>query len=351
MKLLIAGGAILRVDEIIKTIVDLSGGPNCKIGIIPLASESPYETWENHRNCFKRFNANPILIDVTSENYKVNAFSSEIANLILNLDGIFFTGGVQERIIRGLIIDGKDTPVLTSIKQLFSNGKLVAGSSAGAAIMSNPMIYEGVDMNVKVGVGLGFLMNGKLIVDQHFLQRGRLTRLFEAMLNTGVKIGIGIDEETAIKFEDFVGEVIGRSAVITLKMEDKNRFRLSYLSRGDIIKLDNLEINVHEKKKVLEKIDKSDRNKEYVFDVLTPHGFRNALKKLYEGGNMILEALIIRIVNDKDYEKIGYAYKLTFERDSKTLFYSEDGESISSAINVNVHFERKNIKMIFEDKI
>ncbi|MCS7097016.1 MAG: cyanophycinase [Candidatus Methanomethylicia archaeon] len=349
MKLLIAGGAILEVDEIIKSIVELSGGHNCKLGIIPLASGSPYESWENHKNCFKRFNANPILIDITSENYRINSFSNEIVNLISNLDGIFFTGGVQERIIEGLIVNGKETPVLTAIKKLYLSGKLIAGSSAGAAIMSNPMIYEGMDMNVKIGVGLGLLMDGKLIVDQHFIQRGRFPRLFEAMLKTGVKLGIGIDEKTALKIENNIGEVIGKSIVVILEMKNKNNFKLSCISQGDIIKLNNLEVHVDEKKKILEKTSGDSKRKDYFFDILTPHGFHNALIKLYEGKNIALEVLVIRILDDKDHEKRGYAYRFVFENDSETVFYSEHKDKISTVLNINVYFERKNIKIIFEN--
>ncbi|MEM3394250.1 MAG: cyanophycinase [Candidatus Methanomethylicia archaeon] len=348
MKLLIGGGAILDVNEIIKGIVELSGGHNCKIGIIPLASGSPYETWKEHKKCFESFNVDPILLDITSENYRVNAFSNEIVDLILDLDGIYFTGGVQERIIKGLIVDGEETPALKAIRKLYSNGKLIAGSSAGAAIMSNPMIYEGMDVNVKVGIGLGFLMNGKVIVDQHFIQRGRITRLFEAMWKTEVKLGIGVDEKTALKIKDNVGEVIGRSMIIILEMKDKNNFKLSCISSGDIIDLDSLEIHVSEGKRILEKTSRDNKVKEYVFDILTPHGLYNTLMKLYNIDNS-LEALVIRVLDDRGYEKSGYAYSFTFEKDSETLFYSGENGKISTAININVLVERKNVKILFGD--
>lgn len=350
MKLLIGGGAILDVDEIIRGIVELSGGHNCKIGIIPLASGSPYETWREHKKCFESFNINPILLDITSENCRVNAFSNEIVDLILDLDGIYFTGGVQERIIEGLIVNGKETPVLKAIRKLCSNGKLIAGSSAGAAVMSNPMIYEGMDMNVKVGIGLGFLMNGKLIVDQHFIQRGRFTRLFEAMWKTGVKLGIGIDERTALKIKDNMGEVIGKSMVVILEMKDKNNFKLSCISSGDIINLDNLEIHVSGKKKILEKTSRENRGKEYVFDILTFQGFYNTLMKLYSIDDS-LEAFVIRVLDDKGYEKSGYAYSFTFEKGSETLFYSGENGKISTVININVLVERRNIKILFGDNV
>jgi cyanophycinase len=347
MKLVVGGGAILDVNEIFNAITELAGGSGCRIGVIPLASESPYESWKNHSMVFEKSGAKPVLVDLTLENCNVNAFSSEIVNLILSLDGVFFTGGSQDRIVKGLIVDGNETPALKAIRMLSLSGKVISGSSAGAAIMSNPMIYGGMDMDVMVGRGLGFLKDGEVIVDQHFIQRGRFPRLFEALWKTDVRVGIGVDEGTALKVIDDICEVMGRSVVILIEMKCKDSFKLSYLSRGDSINLNNFEVHVGVGKKLMEKPKDTSKGKTYSFDILNPHGFRNTIDKLYRSEDGVVEALVMRVLEDKDNEKIGYAYRFVFEKGADTVFYSESGdEKVVSAKNINLRVERKPMKLL-----
>ena len=137
------------------------------------------------------------------------------------MSGVWFSGGDQLHTARLLLQpDGSDTPVLGRMRRLLSDGGVIGGSSAGAAIMSRTMIVRGDDEGTLTlpvctdaaaycdngGVspeqlllshGLGFLPGG--IVDQHFNRRARLQRLLAAMEDAGENEGFGISEDTALE--------------------------------------------------------------------------------------------------------------------------------------------------------
>ena len=114
--------------------------------------------------------------------------------------------------------DGKDTVVLKVIRKIYENGAVLGGTSAGAAVMSNPMIASGTsvgaltdgvhilknfdqdtgDDQLFLTTGLGFFTHG--IVDQHFLERGRFGRLLVATQYNKTRYGFGIDENSAMVY-------------------------------------------------------------------------------------------------------------------------------------------------------
>lgn len=169
--------------------------------------------------------------------------------------GIFFTGGDQLRISSQI----GDTPIEAMVRELHERGGLVAGTSAGAAAMSEIMLVKGSsgethrigDLHMAPGLGL---VEGA-IIDQHFAERGRIGRLLGAVAQNPRIIGIGIDEDTAIVVNNRVMEVMGSGAVYvvdgsgvtrsnisearperTLSMHD---IRLHVLSAGDIFDLES----------------------------------------------------------------------------------------------------------------
>jgi len=351
-KLVIIGGAMKNVDEIYRKIVELSGGTGSKIGLIPLAGSRPYEAWSKDEAKFKQHGAKPILIDITEKNYRTNAYSKKIVKEIERLDGIFFMGGAQRRIIKGLIDEkGNETPALKAIRKIHQEGKLIAGNSAGAAVLSNPMIYEGMDMKVEVGRGLGFFMNGKAIIDQHFIQRRRLPRLIEALWKTNVNLGIGIDEETALIVEGENGEVIGNSSIIILKRTGEKNFKLSYLSRGDKINLKTLTAKICGEKREVEA--EEENGKHYIIDIASPRGIYTALTKLAETKNAEIEGYIIRIIGKEEEKRIGYAYKVKLEKTSETKFYQDKDKFKTyqriSALNVEMQVEKVGLEIKLTD--
>jgi cyanophycinase len=166
-----------------------------------------------------------------------------------NAAGIFFTGGDQLRISSQI----GDTPVEKMVREIHRRGGVVAGTSAGASVMSETMLVKGSSQeshrigDLHMAPGLGLVRD--VIIDQHFAERGRIGRLLGAVAQNPRVLGIGVDENTAIVLEGCCFRVIGAGAVYivdgsavthsniaeasperTLSMHD---VRLHVLSAGD----------------------------------------------------------------------------------------------------------------------
>jgi cyanophycinase len=126
--------------------------------------------------------------------------------------GVFFTGGDQLKITSQI----GDTPLYSRIVEIFESGGVIAGTSAGASVMSETMMVQGgQDESYKIKSALlmapGFGLARDMLIDQHFAQRGRMARLIGAVSQNPRMLGIGIDEDTAIIVErsnrfDVLGE-------------------------------------------------------------------------------------------------------------------------------------------------
>ena len=174
---------------------------------------------------------------------------ARFAELLDDAAGIFFTGGDQLRISSQI----GDTPIEHMVRALHARGGLIAGTSAGASVMSETMLVKGTSSeshrvgDLHMAPGLGLVPD--VIIDQHFAERGRIGRLLGAVAQNPRVLGIGIDEDTAIVVEGCCFVVIGAGAVYivdgsgvshsniaearperTLSMHD---VRLHVLSTGD----------------------------------------------------------------------------------------------------------------------
>ena len=140
------------------------------------------------------------------------------ARILEDAKGVFFTGGDQVKITSQI----GDSLIFERIRKIYDQGGVIAGTSAGAAAMSETMLVVGGDeeshvigSSVRMAPGLGFI--GGMIIDQHFMERGRFGRLLGAVAQNPKNLGIGIDEETAIVVERGNGfYVIGSGAVYVL---------------------------------------------------------------------------------------------------------------------------------------
>lgn len=140
---------------------------------------------------------------------------------------VYITGGDQVRFMAAV----KDSPIQAAIRKAYERGAVVAGTSAGAAVMSERMItgeqikypeqggyYRQIESgNVEISQGLGFLPS--VIIDQHFVYRMRLNRLIAAVLEYPDKLGIGIDEATAIVVQGRQVRVLGDSQVVLVRQK------------------------------------------------------------------------------------------------------------------------------------
>ena len=180
--------------QILHRFVRLAGGSNANIAIIPTASMSR-TTGARYERIFSDMGAQR----VTSLDFDTRRDAEEPGRLerLRQASGLFFTGGNQLRL--STLIGG--TSVAKAVRQMNAVGVPVAGTSAGAAFISEHMIAFGdegstpVAGSVRLAPGLG--LTNRFIIDQHFRQRDRLGRLLTALAYNPFAVGIGLDEDTA----------------------------------------------------------------------------------------------------------------------------------------------------------
>ena len=179
---------------ILKRFVELCGGENAHIAIIPTASLL-HDTGSQYQKLFHKLGARRT--DVLNIKRRADCESPAHLQLLENASGIFMTGGDQLRL--ATIIGG--SKLTAKMQELNNSGLHIAGTSAGAAFISEHMIAGGKTGNtprtdmVKLATGLG--LTKQLIIDQHFRQRHRIGRLITAITFNPSAIGLGIDEDTA----------------------------------------------------------------------------------------------------------------------------------------------------------
>ncbi len=213
--LVLIGGGEVESTEAIQKIVELAGGPQVPIVVIPTASEDP----ESPAWYTRRFTEGAAATNVTALDLKTREDASrpEFVTAIQNARAIFFGGGDQVRITNALL----DTPVGDAIVAAFEHGAVVGGTSAGTACQSALMITgEGNFTVIRAGAvelkrGFGFFPG--VIVDQHFVARQRQNRLFTVILEHPELLGVGVDEDTAVWVKpDGNFEVLGVGTVMVI---------------------------------------------------------------------------------------------------------------------------------------
>ena len=215
--LLVIGGAEDKYNErrILRKFLELTGtdGGETNVLIVPVASDFPEFAADIYVQAFRRLGiANPRVLRATS---RQDVFAADAEALFDGVNGVFITGGDQMRLVS--LLGG--TKFAQKLRQVATETNVVlAGTSAGAAGMSTSMIVRGDATphphknSVRLSPGLGFLKN--IIIDQHFTERGRISRLITAVAYNPYNLGIGIDENTAIILDnEGVLEVFGEGSV------------------------------------------------------------------------------------------------------------------------------------------
>ncbi len=213
--LLVIGGAEDKYNErrILKKFLSLVGDEDAEILIVPVASDFPEFASDVYVQAFRNLGVkNPRVLRATS---RQDVFNADADALLDGVNGVFITGGDQMRLVS--ILGG--TRFAQKLGDLVVDTNIVvAGTSAGAAGMSASMIVRGEPSahpnknSVRLSPGLGFLKN--IIIDQHFTERGRISRLITAVAYNPYNLGVGIDENTAIILNnEGVLEVFGAGTV------------------------------------------------------------------------------------------------------------------------------------------
>ena len=224
------GGAEEKENDprILRRFVELCGGDQADIVVIPTASRLS-DTGARYERIFGELGASR----VTAIDFDTRRDCEERNRLqrIEQASGLFFTGGNQLRITT--VIGG--TTVARLIRSQNARGIPVAGTSAGAAILSEHMIAFGDEggspRGGSVGLAPGLGLTNRFIIDQHFRQRDRLGRLTTALAFNPFAIGIGLDEDTAA----FIGpdntlEVEGSGAITVV---DASRVEFTSMDQAD----------------------------------------------------------------------------------------------------------------------
>jgi cyanophycinase len=239
---LIPIGGKLADPEIIDRFIQLCGGPGSRIVIIPTASQDP-EMGEWYEQQFAEHGVKK----AQSVNFQ-RRNDCDDADWVLRVqdaDGVFITGGDQLRLTT--IIGG--TPAFDTMFERFQQGMPIAGTSAGAAVMSAHMIARG-DEGATPRAGMvtlapGFGLTTQLIVDQHFRQRDRLGRLLTALSFNPALVGLGVDEDTAafIAPDDSL-DVLGSGAVTVVDTSSVDYSSMHAAEPGEPVTLVGVRLHV-----------------------------------------------------------------------------------------------------------
>jgi cyanophycinase len=254
-QLVIIGGAEDKEGDciILREFVRRAGGLQAHIVVMTVATGLPGEVGSQYIDLFERLGVSDVRVVDTAR--REDASDPRVLEEIHNATGVFFTGGNQARITELL----KETELDAALHQRFKEGLVIAGTSAGAAMMPDVMIVEGeAETNPRMEVvqmdeGMGFLPG--VVIDQHFAQRGRLGRLLAAVTQQPVVLGFGIDENTAIAVNGDELEVIGEGAITVIDVANITHSNLHELLKDEPLALCGATLHI------------------------LPHGYRFDLKK------------------------------------------------------------------------
>ena len=231
--LVVIGGGTIP-DDVRARVLELSGGRQSNVVVLPQASELP-ETGPEAVDVWKKAGAaRATSLDVTTPATAIAAIKE--ATLV------WFPGGDQTRLMKALA----NTGIPEAIRARYEQGATVAGTSAGAAVMSNVMITgDGMDLQAitakKTDTAVGLGLWPQVIVDQHFLKRQRHNRLLSAVLDHPDLVGVGIDESTAAVVTGTAFEAIGKSSIVVI---DARKAKVAPATPGEPIAGQNLTVHV-----------------------------------------------------------------------------------------------------------
>lgn len=235
-RLLVVGGGE-RPAEAMKTFVDWCGGAKARILVITWATAAPDASFEAFSKNVSTYS--PLSVEHAAirplEGEKRSRFVDQLAAATC----VFFQGGDQNRIMDVLA----DEELIRLVRAKYAAGAPFGGTSAGAAVMSDPMMTGDADLKIldgsKVGVRKALGLIPRVMFDQHFLVRQRHNRLFGFIMKNPGYLGIGIDEDNAVLIEDNRRlKVVGTTHVMFVwPGKPGDPYRLLFLRPGDAFDL------------------------------------------------------------------------------------------------------------------
>jgi cyanophycinase len=225
---------------ILRAVADrIHGG---KLVLATIASHQPEGYLEGYQKAFADLGVTDIV-----ELYVNDRGETHDAEKLAVFDGaagVFFSGGDQLRIASQI----GDTPVERRVREIHEAGGLIAGTSAGAAVMSETMLVGGASSeshrigDLRMAPGLGLIDNA--IIDQHFAERGRIGRLLGAIAHNPRILGVGVDEDTAILVEGSRFTVLGSGAVYVVDAEEVTQSNIAEARSATALSLHDVRMHV-----------------------------------------------------------------------------------------------------------
>jgi cyanophycinase len=230
-----------------RMLVESKHKENSRIEVVTTASKIPREIGPEYIKALNHLGANNV--DVLHIEKREQAIDPEVLERLVAADVVMFTGGDQLRLTS--ILGG--TAFHDILLEKYHNEDFIyAGTSAGAAAASNNMIYQGsshealLKGEVKITSGLG-LIDG-VIIDTHFVQRGRIGRLFQAVVGNPRTLGVGLGEDTGLLItENSKMEAIGSGLVIIVDGRQIKDTNLTEIELGQPISVNNFSVHVMSK--------------------------------------------------------------------------------------------------------
>jgi cyanophycinase len=229
-----SGRAILR--EVARHV---HGG---KLVLATVASHRPEGYFDEYEKAFADLGLGELVELYVEE--RSRAGDRDKLSVLDDAAGIFFSGGDQLRITSQI----GDTGIEAKVRALYERGGVVAGTSAGASVMSETMLIKGTSKvthrigDLHMAPGMGLMRD--VIIDQHFAERGRFGRLIGAIAHNPRILGLGIDEDTAAVVEGDRFRVLGSGAVYVVDGSAISYSNIAEASADQALSMHNMRVHV-----------------------------------------------------------------------------------------------------------
>lgn len=228
--------------EVLATICDLPEGGTDVVELIPTASQIPDEAAGQYIEPFTELGCSTV--NIMNVDSRQAANDPDNVQRVLDADVVFFTGGDQLRITS--LLGG--SKLLSTLQGHYQRGGVIAGTSAGAAVMSGSMIYQGKagramrKGNVQMTSGINLLPD--VVVDSHFTRRGRFGRLLEVVTGNPGVIGLGLDEDSGVIVRDGTRlEAIGSGVGVVIDGHDMGYTDITHVRMGTAIAAEGIRVH------------------------------------------------------------------------------------------------------------
>lgn len=350
-------GGSVRFDNplVWPRLVEAAGGPGARIAVMSMASGQSERVARTVQRVFERHGARAEWVAVAPNLPGLDLAQAvqdpRWIEMVRDSDAVFFTGGAQARIVDTLAPGGMVSPLLQAVRDRHQRGGLVAGTSAGAAILSHvmfrdaPFVTSVLKGQLRAGrefdQGLGFV-DRRLFVDQHFLKRGRIGRMIPLMIHQGFRFGLGVEEDSAVLIRDThltlvggrgalvadLGEAVSTTRNGALSLQGA---RLHLLDPGD--RFDLADGRLHPQTHKLAQpvafrqpgFDPTMEFPRYFMDILGDYAIADAMIQLVDGPRPEVRGLAHSAVPRPGDARPDLAFEFILRRDDRTRAWSPLG--------------------------